>query len=73
MTPFPVMLLTFFTKRAFKGHSKGTWTLQGLRKGTLALGHLKSIGHLGTRTLEALWHSRGTWAFGHARHSKHLT
>ena len=38
----------------------------GTRKG---LGHSR---HLGTRALEALGHSKGTWALRYSRHSRHL-
>ena len=47
------MFQIFFTRRALKGHSKGTWALEG---------------YLDTRALKALGHSKGTWALWHSRH-----
>ena len=64
-SPFPVMLQTFLTRRALKGHlgtqrslghsrHSGTWALKVLRhlrssKGTSALGHLGTRGTLFSR------------------------
>ena len=45
-----------------------TWAL-GHLKGTQALKTLKAIEeHSGTRALNALGHSKGTWEIGHSRH-----
>ena len=54
------------TFQPVKGHSNSTWPLQGHSKDTQ--GAFGQSRHSGTRALEALRHSKKTWAFRHWRH-----
>ena len=70
-SPFLLTLQNLFTRRALKGHSKGTLrSLQGHTKGNWAInapeGHLdtwafKALGHSGSQALKELGLSKDTW------------
>ena len=81
-SPFLLTLQNLFTRRALKGHSKGTLrSLQGHTKGNWAInapeGHLdtwafKALGHSGSQALKELGLSKDTWTLGHLRHLNNL-
>ena len=81
-SPFLLTLQNLFTRRALKGHSKGTLrSLQGHTKGNWTInapeGHLdtwafKALGHSGSQALKELGLSKDTWTLGHLRHLNNL-
>ena len=59
------------TQRALE-YSKGASRILG-NSGHLGTWVFKTLSQLGTRTLQALGHSKGIWATGHSRYLSTLT